>query len=310
MRALRFEARYVVTAGLFAAAGWVFLAGYALYKSGGTQGVTNDYVHYMTSNSILVGAELDKVVTILTVTAILTVAITRARRLLIKAVAEGTAVRDLSRFFSPEIARQITAAEHQVRVGQGQKRDAAILMTDIRGFTALATTTAPDVLMQLLAEYQSRLVPIIQRHGGTIDKFMGDGIMATFGAVAPNPTYAADALRAVEAVLSEAERWRAACDARDIPTCRIGIAVTEGPVIFGAVGDDTRLEYTVIGDAVNVAAKLEKYTKTEGVHALCTAGTYRKAVNQGYRPTADRQQLDGRIIEGLPQPMDVVIIAD
>ena len=211
LRALRFEARYVVTAGLFAAAGWVFLAGYALYKSGGTQGVTN---------------------------------------------------------------------------------------------------TAPDVLMQLLAEYQSRLVPIIQRHGGTIDKFMGDGIMATFGAVAPNPTYAADALRAVEAVLSEAERWRAACDARGIPTCRIGTAVTEGPVIFGAVGDDTRLEYTVIGDAVNVAAKLEKYTKTEGVHALCTAGTYRKAVNQGYRSAADRQQLDGRIIEGLPQPMDVVIIAD
>jgi adenylate cyclase len=192
LRALRFEARYVLAAGLFAAAGWVLLAVYATWSAGGFASVTRDYVHYMTSNSILIGAELDKVITILTVTVILAVAITRARDLLVSTVVEGTAAQDLARFFAPEIARKITSAEQAVTVGQGQVRKAAILNTDIRGFTGIAAQIAPDELMQLLAEYQSRLVPIIERNGGSIDKFMGDGIMATFGAASASEHYAAD----------------------------------------------------------------------------------------------------------------------
>jgi len=101
---------------------------------------------------VLIGAELDKVLTILTVTAILAVVIARARRLLVRAVAQRTAASDLSRFFAPEIARQITAAEEQIRAGQGQVRHAAILNTDIRSFTLIAATIEPDELMAILAE--------------------------------------------------------------------------------------------------------------------------------------------------------------
>jgi adenylate cyclase len=136
------------------------------------------------------------------VTAIIAVAITRANKLLVKAAAEGAAAHDLSRFFSPEIARQITTAEQEVTTGTGQARNAAILMVDIRGFTQLATTVQPDELVCLLAEYQSRIVPIIQRYGGTIDKFMGDGIMATFGAAVTSPTYAADALKTIDDIMN------------------------------------------------------------------------------------------------------------
>jgi adenylate cyclase len=207
LRALRFEARYVITAGVVAAVGWAAMAVYATLASGGMEVVTRDYVYYLTSNSVLKGAELDKVITILTVTAIIAVAITRAHKLLIKAAAEGAAVHDLSRFFSPEIARQITTAEQEIAIGRGQARDAAILMVDIRGFTRLATIVEPDDLVCLLAEYQSRIVPIIQRHGGTIDKFMGDGIMATFGAAVTSPTYAADALKTVDDIMQAADAW-------------------------------------------------------------------------------------------------------
>ena len=110
LRALRFGARFVVVAGLVAAAGWTLLALYAMAGPDGMKMITRDYIHYMTSNSVLVGAEIDKVVSILTVTAIIAVAIARARQLLVRAVAEGAAAHDLSRFFAPEIAQQITAA--------------------------------------------------------------------------------------------------------------------------------------------------------------------------------------------------------
>ncbi|MBW2411885.1 MAG: adenylate/guanylate cyclase domain-containing protein, partial [Deltaproteobacteria bacterium] len=205
LRALRFEARYVITAGVVAAVGWSALAAYATYASGGMQIVTRDYVQYLTSNSVLKGAEFDKIITILTVTAILAVAIKRARKLLIQAVADSTAVHDLSRFFSPEIARQITTAEQEIMAGRGQIRHAAILMLDIRGFTRLSAVVDPDELIALLADYQARMVPIIQQHGGTIDKFLGDGIMASFGAAAKSNSFAADALQTIDDVIQAAD---------------------------------------------------------------------------------------------------------
>jgi adenylate cyclase len=309
LRALRFEARFVVAAGIVAAAGWIFLAVYAMNVTGGVEMVTRNYIYYMTSNSILIGAELDKVITILTVTVILAVAIRRARGLLIRSVAESAAVHDLSRFFSPEIAQQITAAEQEVSAGYGEARQTAILTTDIRDFTQMATVVEPHELMKILADYQSRIVPIIQRHGGTIDKFMGDGIMATFGAAVTTDSYAADALRAVDDIVSAVETWKDECRVQKKPTPRVGAAVTSGRIIFGAVGDATRLEFTVIGEAVNWVAKLEKHTKKEGVRALCTVHAYEKAMTQGYQAPAQRPHLWSRKVEGISEPVDMVVIA-
>ena len=131
LRALRLEGR----AGLVAAAGWTGLASCAIYTTG-TEMVSRDYVYYMTHNTVLVGAELDKIISILLVTAIIAVAINRARNLLNRSVTEGQAAQDLSRFFSPEIADQITASEVAVSAGSGQAREGAILFCDIRGFSS------------------------------------------------------------------------------------------------------------------------------------------------------------------------------
>jgi adenylate cyclase len=236
------------------------------------------------------------------------VAITRARNLLVRATAAGAAVRDLSRFFSPEIAHQITAAEQEISVGKGEAREAAILMVDIRGFTRLTSIIKPDELITLLAEYQSRMVPIIQHHGGTIDKFMGDGIMAAFGAAVTSPTFAADALKAVDDIMESAAAWTAELEKENKPILQVGAAVAAGQIIFGAVGDATRMEYTVIGDAVNLAAKLEKHTKSEGVSALCTAAVYAKALGQGYQPAEERKRFSDRNIEGVSKPLDIVVL--
>ncbi|NQU70071.1 MAG: adenylate/guanylate cyclase domain-containing protein [Rhodospirillales bacterium] len=309
LRALRFEARFVVFAGCVAAMGWIVLAGYAVYALGGMEMITRNYVYYMTSNSILIGAELDKVISILTVTVILAVAISRARRLLTRAVAERAAAQDLSRFFSPEIVQQITASEQEVGIGHGRARTAAILNCDIRGFTGYATTVDPDELMATLAEYQRLIVPIIQAQGGAIDKFMGDGIMATFGAAAASMTYAADAMRAADAIIDAVEGWKSDRAANGKPELRVGAAVATGQIIFGAVGDDTRLEYTVIGDAVNRSAKLEKFTKDENVRALTDAVAYEKAIAQGYRAAAEPERRGQRRVEGIEDPVDLIVLA-
>ena len=309
LRALRFEARYVIAAGGVAAAGWFAMAAYALTASGDSEMVTRDYVYYLTSNSILIGAEFDKIITILTVTVIIAVAIHRAQRLLVRSVAESTAARDLSRFFSPEIARQITAAEQEVAVGEGQLREAAILMVDIRGFTRLASVIKPDELICLLADYQSLLIPIIQRNGGSIDKFLGDGIMATFGAAVTSDQFAADAVKTVDEIMTAANSWAAELQAANRPLLKIGAAIATGKIVFGAVGDATRMEYTVIGDAVNLAAKLEKHTKSEGVDALCTAAAFETAQQQGYRPPHELEKRFGRDVKGVEKPIDIVILA-
>jgi adenylate cyclase len=309
LRALRFEARFVIFAGVVAAIGWSILAYYSVADENGMKMITRDYVLYLTSNHVLIGAEIDKIVSILTVTAIIAVAIGRARRLLIRAIAEQAAASDLARFFSPEVAEQITTSETQLNVGEGEAHDATILFCDVRGFTVYAHAVTPSELMAALAEYQSQLVPVIQRHGGAIDKFMGDGIMATFGAARASDTHAADALRAIDDIMSAAAAWNAERESRNLPPLPVGAAASSGRVIVGAVGDESRLEYTVIGDAVNVAAKLEKHTKAEGVRALTDRDTFVMAGTQGYAPPTEPETRPGRAVEGIDDPVNLVVMA-
>jgi adenylate cyclase len=271
-------------------------------------GVTRDFVAYMTSNKVLIGAEFDKVITILLSTAILAVAIVRARRMLVSAVIEGAAHRDLSRFFAPEVAQQITKAEQRIEPGEGEIRQAAVLFCDIRGFTPLAMETAPRALMALLADYQARMVTVIERHGGSIDKFLGDGIMATFGAALPTETYAADALRAIEELDGAVTAWNRERATAGEASLAIGFGVAAGPVVFGAVGDVNRLEFTVIGEPVNLAAKLEKANKSEGCRALTTVETLELGRRQGYAPRRDIAIRTGHAVAGIDEPIDLAVL--
>jgi len=163
--------------------------------------------------------------------------------------------------------------------------------------------------MELLSEYQARIVAVVRRHGGSIDKFMGDGILASFGATRPSPVWAAEALRAVEDLVAEAARWRADRVARGLPAPAVNAALAVGRVLFGTVGDDERLEYTVIGDAVNRAAKLEKHCKREGAAAVIEVEARRLAEAQGGRAAAAWVARPGRRVEGLEQPVDLLVLA-
>ncbi len=307
LRALRFDPRYVLLTGFTAAAGWLVLLVYALQATPGVAR-THSFASYAMSYDILLGAEFDKIVSILMVTLVLALALRRAQALLARAVREQQAAAGLSRFFAPEIAGRITAAEMDLTPGEAELREAAILFIDLRGFTRIAAALPPAAVMQLLADYQARMVGAVRAAGGSVDKFLGDGILASFGATRASPTAAADGVRALEAVVAAAAAWAGERAAAGAPPLAVGAALACGPVMFGTVGDAERLEYTVIGDAVNLAAKLEKHCKVEGATAVLPAAALRLAQRQGFVAQQPWQLRADRPVAGVEQPLDLAAL--
>ncbi len=309
LRALSLAPIYVLFAGLSAAAGWLILLGIAINAPGGRDLITRDYVAYMTSLQILIGGEVDKIISILMVSVLLAIAAARARSLLHRAVAEQSAAAQLARFFSPEIAATIVSSDEILQPGHGRQTEAAAMFVDMRGFTKLASTLAPRDLIALLGEYQKIAVPVIQRNGGSITTYLGDGIMITFGATRPSEAYAAEAMRAAEQLLDALGEWADTRRAAGQPAPGVGIGIAVGTVTCGAIGDEGRLEYAVIGDPVNRAAKLQNHTKAEKVLALTTPEAVQRATAQGYEPTRAREVRSACAVAGIADTLDLVVIA-
>jgi len=308
LRTLSFSPRYVLFTGVAAAIGWLLLLAIALMGPEGMALITRDYVAYMTSARILIGAEIDKVISILLVSVVLSAAVARSRDLLQSSVKEAAAANELSRFFEPDVAREIIGAEDSLKPGDGREAHAASMFIDLRGFTKLAVTMPAGEVVALLNEYHSVIVPLIKRNGGHIVAYLGDGILVTFGAIRARPIFAADALRAAGELLDAHDRWTEQRATRGQPTLGIGVGVNHGMVAVGAIGDASYLEFTVIGDSVNSAAKLQNHTKVEGVRALTTRETRDLALRQGWDGARCGETLAHRDVAGVAEPMDVVVL--
>lgn len=309
LRALAIAPGFVLFAGLTAASGWLLLLAYALLESGGGARVTHNYVQYMNSAMILIGGEIDKVVSIVIVTLVLSVAVARSRQLLFHAVGDQAAVNQLTRFFSPEIAGRLASADELLQAGDGEQLEAAAMFIDLRGFTRLAAVLSPGDLIGLLREYQGVAVPIVHRHHGSIATFLGDGIMVTFGATGRTGTYCADALRCSEELLVSLQGWSQARERRGLPAPGVGIGMDTGTVTCGVIGDDGRLEYAIIGDPVNRAAKLQNHTKVEGVAGLMSSYFRERALEQGYAAVGPHRTLTDRAVSGVPGLLTLAVIA-
>lgn len=307
LRALRQDAFYVILAGGTAVVFWAALLAYAYVVSGPRLMLTHNFTEYATSPAELLGAEFDKFVSIAMVSAVLAFTVIRGRRLLVETARGELALNDFSRFVDPAVADRLRSAHSEVMAGMAERRQVAILTTDLRGFTALSRKLEATALLNLIAAYQAIIVPAIQRHGGSIDKYLGDGILASFGAVTPSDTYAADALRALEDVRVAVRDWTGREQASGLPPVRVGAAVATGEALFGIIGSSGRLEYTVIGDPVNLAAKLEKHTKAEDAGAVVTAEGFRLARAQGYQTTANLECRPGRMVAGVEGALDLMI---
>ena len=291
LRTLNFDARKVVTAGLFAVIGWIVLVLYVITIDPRDSMITHDYVHYLTSNSILIGAEVDKVISILVVTGILGFAITRNRRLLTYAVREGVSNQDLARFVPAEVASLTKTSDEGVHLGFGEPREATILFLDIEGFTTLSERLEPQHLVRTLNLFYAAVAEPLTRHDGVIVQFQGDAVLATFNAPRLNPDHAANAVRAaleIQALL----KTRTFGDGL-LLHARIGI--NTGVVIHGLIGTPDRLGYTVIGDEVNVASRLEALNKDYESSIIVSGETRNRAGPEAFAFTLlDEVMVRGR----------------
>lgn len=162
---------------------------------------------------------------------------------------------NFERYFAPDVAAEIAQNVGAVGVG-GERRPIAVLFSDVRGFTRLAEGMPPEALAATLTEYFSLMVDIIFEHGGTLDKFVGDAIMALWGAPRPQADAAERAVRAAAAMQRALQERNPAWEAEGRPRLEVGIGINYGEVFAGNIGSHRRLEYTVLGDVVNVAARL------------------------------------------------------
>ena len=271
LRTLRFEPVYILWAGAVAIAGWAAMVGYVLTRDADNLMITRNYVEYLTSNAVLVGAEVDKMLSIVAVTVVLFVAGVRAHRVLSRSILDATAAQDLSRFVSREVADRIKLSDEGIKPGDGEMRVGTVVFTDIEGFSTVSEQLSPQELAETLNEYFEATSEIIDRHGGVITQFQGDLMLITFNAVTRDEDHAVNAMKTAIGIreLTLERKFR---HGGLLPT-RCG--VNTGEIVIGAIGSNERLCFTVHGDQVNVAARLEQLNKEYGSYVLAGEATVR-----------------------------------
>jgi adenylate cyclase len=211
----------------------------------------------------------NEVVMVLVAALMLALGVSRHMSLVVRQIGAERSRAALARYFSPNMVEEIATLERPL--GEVRAQQAGVLFADIVGFTALSEGLGPKGTMDLLRGFHRRMAETVFAHGGTVDKYIGDAVMATFGT--PRPA-ADDALRAVRCALDMARAvalWNGERAAAGAAPIRIGIGLHYGPVVTGDMGDERRLEYAVIGGTVNVASRVEKLTRELGVEVLFTA---------------------------------------
>ena len=278
------------------------------------------------SDFIDVIRRLQEALVALLVAGVAAIAVARSRQLVLESVRAERARENLARYFSPDVADQLASKDHDL--GAARRQHAAVLFADIVGFSQLSETLGPEGTIMLLREWHGRLGEIVFRNGGTLDKYIGDGLMATFGTPHPRPD---DATRALQAALDmtaaarqpdageerDASRWAddapsagaaqppGAPDSPKPPPVRIGVGLHYGPVVIGDIGNERRLEFAVLGDTVNVASRLERLTRELGVDLVVSRDLADRVREEG--GSAERLVSVGeRSLRGRTEPIEVL----
>ena len=182
----------------------------------------------------------------------------------------------------------------------GQKKEVTVLFADLIGFTALSEMTPPAVLVRILNGYFERMSQAITGHRGYVSTFIGDGILALFGAMVPNPWQGNDAAHAALAMHTALAEYNAELAAEGLPTLAVGVGLHRGTGVAGLVGSRQRKEFTVVGRIVNVAARVQDLTRKHPASTIVT-----KALADSLDPRFRLRPLPDTPVKGIQQPLAI-----
>ncbi len=203
----------------------------------------------------------------------------------------------LERYVSKQIAEKIMDNEGGVRFAP-EKREVTLIFSDVRGFTTLSENMSPEAMVEILNRYFTRMIEIIFRYGGTLDKFIGDSVMALFGAPASTPDDAINAVNASIEMQKAVVEFNKEQEGLGKPPIQVGIGINTGFVVVGNIGSDQRMEYTAIGDNVNLASRLQGHAK--GGKIIISRATYEKLEGK-----INATKLDTITVKGKAIPVEI-----
>ena len=268
LSAFRYQASLVIYVGVLYGVLWIAMI--LVYAGGDNTTAAN-------SGFVLpLEVEYMRLAITIFVTALTALMVYRMNKLLLSSIVEARSKSNLAKYLPADLVREMADGGVNL-IGESHSQNAAVLFVDIRGFTAMSEDMPAKMVTDFLTEFRRRMNRAIISHGGTIDKFIGDAIMVVFGVPEPGELDARNAVLCGINMLDNLEIWNKERVAQDKPRVGIGIGIHYGEVVAGALGDETRIEYTVIGDSVNVAERIEALTRKIDTSLLISAVAYENA---------------------------------
>ncbi|MDF2372140.1 MAG: adenylate/guanylate cyclase domain-containing protein [Rhizobiaceae bacterium] len=270
-----YKPRLVLWGGISAALSWLVGVVWMMYASNAVvaEPAAGDLTALMQtlSNPLYVdmGIRMQEVIVLLITAGLLALAVQRTRSIALRQAALASERTNLARYFPRKTVDMLATRTNAL--SRPREHNAAVLFADIISFTAWAETRSPRETIVVLREVHQLLAETIFKHDGTLDKFIGDGLMATFGTPEPSRRDAINALSAAVEMVAAFEAWRQARKDTDAGELKLAIGVHYGPVIIGDIGVNRRLEFAVLGDTVNVASRLEKANRE--INCRCIVST-------------------------------------
>ncbi|MCW5751135.1 MAG: adenylate/guanylate cyclase domain-containing protein [Alphaproteobacteria bacterium] len=298
---------------------WLLTLGIAWWLSSGDPALTEaawtafaampELAELLDPNSFQFHIRIQETVVFVVVAWILATSVRRSNRLLLEHAAVERERANLARYFSPNVVEELSRNDEPLKRIRSQ--DIAVLFVDIVDFTRFASGRDPEEVIAVLRQFHQRMEAEVFRHGGTLDKYLGDGLMATFGTPIAGPEDALNALRCARAMIESMADWNAGRIANGESAIRAGFGLHYGPAVLGDIGVN-RLEFAVIGDTVNVASRIEALTRPLKVSLAASdelVSRVRRETAAAGDPAYDLVKHDDQSIRGLDRRFTVWTLA-
>ncbi|SFL28015.1 adenylate/guanylate cyclase domain-containing protein [Shimia haliotis] len=310
---LAYSWRTVIAIGTWTSLMWAVALGLSIWLSDPVPGMTNavmeslpgwpDLASLIEPNAFNVRLRIQEIVVFLLVSITLGLSVRRFNRLLRSNAALERERTNLSRYFSPNVVEELSQNDEPLK--QIRSHNIAVLFVDIVGFTEFAAERTPEEVIATLRDFHGLMETAVFAHNGTLDKYLGDGLMATFGTPSPSEHDAQNALRCVRQMMADVDEWNNARIASGQQPLRVGFGAHYGPAVLADIGAN-RLEFAVVGNTVNVASRLESMTRGLNARLVISDGMRTEVIREGGDACLDGlQKFTDQDVRGVAEKLTV-----